>query len=349
MQIKSALKGLKGFYRVYESALKYRYMIQDKALKKARVLVFWEKHGLLATIDAFKVSRRTLFLWQKQFKSGGRLVQALNEASKAPKKKRSRLWPEAVLTEIRRLRSVHPNLGKDKLYPELEDFCVARHLPCPSIATIGRLIKDLGGLRQYPLKLKLSAKSRKKRLRKPKHFTAKYPGHLVALDTIERRVFGSRHYVITCEDIHTRFAFAWATKSHASLAAREFFVRCRQVFPFAMNFVLTDNGSEFAKDFTAYLDELKLPHYHTYPRSPKMNAHCERFNRTIQEEFIDYHAGLMEQDQLFSKGLMDYLLWYNTRRVHHAFKNKLSPLQYLMSLKGQLPKECKMRWTHTWA
>lgn len=348
MQIVSVLKGAKGFYRVYEAALRYQYMISPKALHKARCLAFWEKHGLKATIDAFKLSRRTLYLWKSQFNAGGRKVQALTEKLKTPKRRRKRLWSELTLNEIKRLRLEHPNLGKDKLYFELSEFCKGRNLPCPSAATIGRLIKDLGGLRMYPLKMKLSAKSRQRRLRKPKNFTATYPGHLVALDTVEKRLFGARHYLITCEDIHSRFAFAWATKSHASLAAKEFFDRCRKVFPFPMSFVLTDNGSEFAKCFSQHLQELKLTHYHTYPRTPKMNAHCERFNRTIQEEFVDYHMPLLEHHDRFTQKLMDYLIWYNTRRVHYAFKNKLSPVQYLMSLTAdRLPEECKMGWAHT--
>jgi len=43
------------------------------------------------------------------------------------------------------------------------------------------------------------------------------------------------------------------------------------------------------KDFSDEIKRLHLVHYHTYPRTPKMNAHIERFNRTVQEEFIDYH------------------------------------------------------------
>jgi len=26
-----------------------------------------------------------------------------------------------------------------------------------------------------------------------------------------------------------------------------------------------------------------------YPRTPKMNAHCELFNRTLQDELVDYN------------------------------------------------------------
>jgi transposase InsO family protein len=169
-------------------------------------------------------------------------------------------------------------------------------------------------------------------LRKPKQLKPEYPGHLIALDTIERIVNGCRRYIITFEDVYTRFSFAWATKSHASLAAKEFFDLCLKVFPFAFNFlhVLTDNGSEFKKHFTKRLKELHLTHYRTYPKCPKMNTYVERFNRTIQEEFIDYFSYLLADPDKFNQRLIDYLIFYNIDRVHCAFKNKLSPVQFMV-------------------
>ncbi|MBZ1348867.1 MAG: integrase core domain-containing protein [Candidatus Liptonbacteria bacterium] len=64
-----------------------------------------------------------------------------------------------------------------------------------------------------------------------------------------------------------------------------------------------------------------------------MNAHLERFNRTIQEEFIDYHSFLLLNPDEFNRKLIDYLIFYNTERVHYAFQNKLSPVQFMLSLK----------------
>lgn len=32
-----------------------------------------------------------------------------------------------------------------------------------------------------------------------------------------------------------------------------------------------------------------------------MNAHAERFNRTIQEEFVDYHASLLLDTEAFNR------------------------------------------------
>jgi transposase InsO family protein len=102
------------------------------------------------------------------------------------------------------------------------------------------------------------------------------------------------------------------------------------------------------KYFNEAINELHLTHYHTYPRTPKMNAHCERFNRTIQDEFVDYHLKDLLTPQVFNLKLVDWLEWYNCDRVHYAFKNQLSPVQFMLSLDPSvLPKECKMTWPHT--
>jgi hypothetical protein len=272
-------------------------MITKKALEKARILAFWEKHGLKAAIDHSGKAKRTLQLWKSQLLKGSGKLEALSEKSTAPKVKRRRLWADEIKAEIKRIRDAYPNLGKDKLHPELLKFCQANSLKCPGISTTGRLIKDLGGLRTFPQKIdhfgRIVKRKPKKVLRKPKYFKALYPGHMVSFDTIELVIFGKKYYIITCEDIYTRMAFAWATTSHASLAAKEFFAKVIKLFPFSIANILTDNGSEFKKYFSQALQELCLQHYHTYPKCPKMNAHLERFNRTIQEEFANYHTGAL--------------------------------------------------------
>jgi transposase InsO family protein len=356
--ITSDIKGVRGFMTVYRDALRYRYMITEKALKKAKIIVFWEKHGLATTMEAFGIKRRTLFDWKRKWEEGGKKPEALNEKKRAPQNKRKRIWSEEVIAEIKRQRWEHPNLGKEKLFPILNQFCKTKSIPCPKPQTIGRLIKDMGGLRMFPQKIshfgKIKKINRQKVLRKPKDFKATYPGHCVSLDTIERFVNGSRRYVITFEDIYTRFSFALGTTSHASLAAKEFFELCLKVFPFPITFVLTDNGSEFKKHFAEELKRLHLTHYHTYPKTPKMNAHVERFNRTIQDEFIDYHTNELLNLAEFNRKLVDWLIWYNIDRVHHAFKNQMSPIQFMLSLpaKQQLQTansapECKNGWPYT--
>ena len=102
--------------------------------------------------------------------------------------------------------------------------------------------------------------------------------------------------------------------------------------PFTITHIQTDNGSEFAKHFRAYVKELGIVHFNTYPKSPKMNAHIERFNRTIQEEFANWHKqALLVDTDAFNKKMVEWLTWYNTVRPHEAL-GLVPPLWYITSL-----------------
>ncbi len=63
-------RGTKGFITMWERVLRFRYMITEQAKERCRILAFWERHGTLATEEAFKVKKRTLFNWQKSLKEG---------------------------------------------------------------------------------------------------------------------------------------------------------------------------------------------------------------------------------------------------------------------------------------
>ncbi|MFA5261878.1 MAG: DDE-type integrase/transposase/recombinase, partial [Candidatus Omnitrophota bacterium] len=224
-------------------------MITKEAQHRAKVLTFWKTYGLDATKEAFKVGRSTLFDWQRRLDEGKGKLEALNPRKRTPRVKRKRIWKPEIIIELEQLRKDHPNLGKDKIFDELAPWCKERGWKCPSESTIGRLIKDKGGLRIYPQKVshfgKIKKLKRVKKIRKPKDFVAQYPGHLVSLDTIVKVVFGRRIYIITFVDVYSRIGFAWATTSHASLASSQFFLLIKKAFPYKIKYLLTDNGSEF--------------------------------------------------------------------------------------------------------
>lgn len=333
MQVQRISYRIRGFVRLADYAIRLSRMVSEQAKKRANILAFWQKHGLLATVEAFQVSRRTLYGWKaKQKKADGKL-EGLNPLSRAPLHTRKRVWPVAIREEIRRLRTTHPNIGKEKIEILLKPFCESHRLVCPSARTIGRLIADTPDkMRAFPHKVwhsgKIVPKKRRKVLRKPKDFKAERPGHCLALDTVERIINGSRRYVITAIDVYSKFSLAFATTSHASKAAADFYVAIQQLFPYPIEHILTDNGSEFMKDFDLALRSTHQTHWRTYPRTPKMNSHCERFNRTIQEEFIDYHDYELLDAQTFNLKLADWLIWYNGTRPHHSLNLK-SPVQFL--------------------
>ena len=347
MQVHRLSYGVKGFVRLARYAIRWNRMITETAKHRLKVLTFKKQYGLKAALAAFGISRRTLYSWQAALKHSEGRIEALNKRSYRPKTLRRRSWPRAVTERIKQLRDEHPNLGKDKIQVFIAPFCRTNKLPCPSTSTIGNLIKDMGGLRKFPVKVRHNGKvvpfKRAKRTRKPKHFIAEYPGHCGSFDTVERIIHGSRRYVITFTDTYSRFSLAWATKSHASLAAKEFFNLTVFLFPFPIKNVLTDNGSEFMKHFDQEIKNLYLTHWHTYPRTPKMNAHCERFNRSIQEEYVDFHANELLNTTKFNAGLMKYLLWFNTERPHWGLKLQ-TPIQFINT---NFPKECRMGLTNT--
>ncbi len=91
--------------------------------------------------------------------------------------------------------------------------------------------------------------------------------------------------------------------------------------------------------------ESGIAHWHTYPNTPKMNAHVERFNRTIQEEFVDFHEDLLLTDTMaFNDKLFDYLTWYNLYRPHHALQLQ-SPMQVICNYLQS--NQCNMYWPNT--
>ena len=348
MRIRKVYHRLRGCEAFAGYALRWA-MVHKDAEKRLSILKFFERHGLAATLEAFEISRRTLYGWRAQLRSQGGNVAALTPISTAPTRRRSRSWPKEVVDEIRQIRERHPNLGKEKVHVLLQAFCHQHRLPIPSARTIGRLIADASDrMRHAPAHGRRDHRTlhrARHKTRKPKGFTADFPGHLVALDTIERQHDGVRRFLITLIDVHSRFAFALATPRRNSQVAALTLTMARTVFPLPITMVLTDNGGEFAKHFSTALDRHGITHWHTYPRTPKMNAHVERFNRTIQEEFVDYHRDLLQDNLLdFNNKLFDYLLWYNTHRPHHGLALR-SPLQAIAAHLHQ--PQCNMYWPST--
>jgi transposase InsO family protein len=99
-----------------------------------------------------------------------------------------------------------------------------------------------------------------------------------------------------------------------------------------ISLILSDNGSEFAKYFDEACRKLKITHIYTRVKTPKDNAVDERFNRTIQEEFLqtdEYFEPSLSGDNLkeANERLTEWLIFYNFERPHQTLKY-LSPMEY---------------------
>lgn len=117
--------GIKGFVKAYEDGLRYRYMIQEEAYKRAKILIFWQKYGLSATKEAYGVSRATLYRWRKKLEQGQGKVGSLNKKPTAPKRKRQRIIDPNVKEFIIHQRTLYPRIGKEKLAKLLKEEGIA--------------------------------------------------------------------------------------------------------------------------------------------------------------------------------------------------------------------------------
>jgi transposase InsO family protein len=316
--------------------------ISETAALRLEALQFWSKHGIDATLDFYKVSRRTLYNWKHLYQERGGKAANLNNQSRAPKRRRVRQWSAEVMTRLRELRQCYPSLGAEKLSLFLADWCEPRHLSCPKARTVLRLIAERPELKKAK-PTKLSVTQRKAaHSRKPKGFKAIYPGQCVGVDTIEIQRDGQRRYISTFTDINSRFALAVASTNKSSKRARVLWRLSKACFPYPIERVLSDNGSEFKAAFDDEVANDGVGRWLTYPKTPKMNAHVERFNGSIQTEFVAYHEDLLFTDiNLFNDKLLDYLVWFNTERPHYGL-GLISPYEFL-----KLNHRCNMYWRET--
>jgi len=344
MKVKHIGYRVRGFYQLAALGQLWE-SIPEAAQRRLRILKFWEKHGLEATRDAFGVSRRTLFRWKKALLDAGNPA-ALAPKSKRPKRVRKPNRDPRLIKEIRRLREQYPILGRDKLHVLLVPFCERHGIPLPSASTIGRIIaSEPDRMRHAPARL--DARGRPKPLRRPKPRKPKggsrEPLEVLACDTIERLRDGLRRYIVTFIDPASHFAFAWAIPTKHARHTKTALELALSLLPKPPKTLLSDNGSEFEAAFAKALQTHGIGRWYTYPKSPKMNAHIERFNRTLQESFVDYHEDLLFTDlHLFNQKLADWLVFYNAERPHHSLGQR-SPLQFLI----QHQPQCHMYWSHS--
>lgn len=347
MRIFNKFRGTKGFITTWERVIRFRYMITEQAKERCRILAYWEKYGDEATIEALKVSRRTLFRWQKKLELNMGKLEGLNKGSTIRKRKNKRVIPQEVQDFILRERQFDPNLSKDKLSVLMKQDGIADI----SASTVGRMINDLKrqGILRKVVKLSYHARTdshhEKMKLKRKKLRSKGHDGGLVKADSIVRFTNGIKRYIVTAIDIKTKFAFAYAYTNHSSKGTTDFMKKFKSVAPIPLTHIQTDNGSEFANHFELLLEKDGVIHFHTYPRFPKMNSEIERFNRTLSDAFIKQNRMLLAHNiDVFNQKLIDWLLWYNTRRPHWSL-GLVSPLRYIVST---LPaQECHMIWTNT--
>ena len=156
---------------------------------------------------------------------------------------------------------------------------------------------------------------------------ATHAGALLQCDTVHIvSPDGSRLYVYTLIDLHSRWAYAEASEKLRAYSSAHFIARAQKKAPFTFVMIQTDHGPEFTTRFTHILLRKKITHRHSRVRKPNDNAHIERFNRTLQEECL---TGIVRSIPSFTVALRAYLPYYNGERMHMGIDFK-TPAQILL-------------------
>jgi len=333
----------------------YKHIIEQRV----KILKFYDDYGAEATKRAFGVSRSTIFLWKHKLKASQGRLSSLAPGNRAPKQRRQRTVDTRITDFICQQRTQHPRLSKDKLAVLLVAPCSSWSIASPSASTVGRILSDLKQQGRILTGAKLTVsgatgrllerKKSKPRLKKQRRngYQPQEPGDMLQIDTIVKFINGIRRYVLTAVDYSGRFAFAYGYTSPSSANAADFLLKLQAVAPFTIHRVHHDNGSEFYKHFVTTCQKQTVIQLWNYPKKPQHNGMVERLNRSIQDEFVDWHLEDLAYDlNQFNHQLMDWLVWYNTVRPHYGLKLK-SPMQYLLDLLQLPATESNMLWTDT--
>ena len=178
---------------------------------------------------------------------------------------------------------------------------------------VGRILpklKERGVLRE-PMSNHLSARRRRWQrpyaVRKPKEYLAKKPGDIVGLDTLDVRPLPGvvlKHF--TARDVISRWDVVETHTRATSTTASGFIAVLLKRMPFPIKAVQVDGGSEFQDAFKRECQQRGIRLFVLPPRSPKLNGHLERAQRTHTKKFYEV------TDASFEIGKLNQALGYLT-------------------------------------
>jgi len=317
-----------------------RFDKSEVATQKLKIINFYASHGEQATNEAFGVDRKVVARWRKRLTlSGGKLASLIPYSTK-PIKVRVPVTDPKIVEFIGGQRDIHYKIGKEKLKGFVDNFCKEKCIKTVSTSTIGNIIKRNNYFYQATRKVYHDPSSKwaqntvkkQKRLRVKHSPKPDYFGYIVS-DSVERITDGVKEFFISAVDAKMKFSLTLNYKRLTSANMLDFYNKFKIVYPAKIKVWQSDNGKENLGEFDQELKKEKIPHYFIYPRCPKIDTYIERYNRTLQDEFIDPNLDTIHDKGVFGKKLSDYIVYYNSQRPHHSLGLK-SPLQYFIDQGG---------------
>lgn len=311
----------------------------DEAKFRFHVLEVFYASGWDAVRLAFpNLKRPTLYRWKKVYEDCGKKLNSLVPKSTRPRTLRAPREHLAVTKLIKQLREKYPRMGKMKIEGFVKALVKGMELTgvSSSSASIGRLIRR----KNYFFAGKAEGRrvrdgGNKQRVRLCPKASDTLPGY-IQLDGVKFYYLGRYYYFFTAVDIVSKQAWLKLVPSLKSSHAAKFLEEIIATSWYKIHTIHTDNGSEFKAFFDEIIAQLKLTHLWNYPKHPKTTGYVERFNWTIQDEFLFDTEDFLLYPEEFNVKLTEWINWYNQTRPHQSL-NYLSPYQYYV--KGGLSQK----------
>lgn len=317
-------------YKILPVEIKIKdFNLSKDALRRLAWMDWYFAHGKNAegTCRHFSISKSVFYRWLPRFSKYN--LSTLEGKSTKPHKLRIMTTPKELIDLIIAIRSDDLEKSKYEIQAELKD----KHGVSIGYNTIQKIINKYPELTNTLHKRKLKAHRKLKiaRIRAAKELKEKNLGSLVQIDTKYLYILTSRFFLFVAIDCKSRFAYVRAYKTISSASAADFLTRVISYFPFPIEAINTDNGSEYLLNFHKLTTKLNIPHYFSHPHTPKENSRAERLIQTVEYEFFNYQDDLLNDDlDEINRRCDIFNTKYNQKRYHHALKYQ-TPASYVQT------------------
>lgn len=287
---------------------------------------FLHRKNAELTCRHFGISKSVFYRWFNRFNDKNLKTLEFDSKTRKPHRLREMTTPLWIRNKVYEVRKADPEKSKYEIQRELASLGIS-----VGQTAIGKIIRrhpELQNL-QHKKRVRKHRNHAIARIKAAKELREKDLGSLVQIDTKHLYILGIRFYLFVAIDSKSRYGFVWTYKSASSLNAADFLLKVIDYFPFQIQAVNTDNGSEYLLHFHKTCSKLNIQHYFTYPHTPKMNGRAERLIQTVEYEFFNYQYDLLPEIDEINKRCMLFNDKYNNRRYHRAISYR-TPKEFVM-------------------